>query len=147
MEQLRDEIKSIGSDWLVDESVVVNLGDGRIVEVAGVNFHWKQAKEKFLSAIDGFEPSTDAGFRIIMAHDPRLFAWLPAGRFDLMLSGHTHGGQIGTNMFGLAWSVLRPLASLIKAYFNKMDITCMFTVAIGIQAFHHVSVLLPNSVV
>jgi predicted MPP superfamily phosphohydrolase len=43
----------------------------------------------------------------LLAHDPRLFAWVPDGRFDLVLSGHTHGGQVGTDMFGVPWSVLR----------------------------------------
>ena len=36
---------------------------------------------------------SDAGVRLLLAHQPRsAFAAAPAG-FDLQLSGHTHGGQ------------------------------------------------------
>jgi predicted MPP superfamily phosphohydrolase len=32
--------------------------------------------------------------RVVLSHDPDLFAFWPADqRLDLMLSGHTHGGQ------------------------------------------------------
>jgi len=34
-------------------------------------------------------------------HNPEAARGLTSGRFDLVLSGHTHGGQVGANMFGL----------------------------------------------
>ena len=39
--------------------------------------------------------------RIVVSHDPDVFAyWPPAIRFDLMLSGHTHGGQAHLPLLG-----------------------------------------------
>jgi hypothetical protein len=38
--------------------------------------------------------------RIVLAHDPAAFALLPKGTGDLMLCGHTHGGQIQLPVLG-----------------------------------------------
>jgi len=39
--------------------------------------------------------------RIVVSHDPDVFAYWPAGiRLDLMLSGHTHGGQAHLPVLG-----------------------------------------------
>jgi predicted MPP superfamily phosphohydrolase len=38
--------------------------------------------------------------RIVLAHNPRTFEWLDGRRCDLMLSGHTHGGQIHSKKWG-----------------------------------------------
>src|SRR5262249_32468011 len=32
--------------------------------------------------------------RVLLAHTPDRYAWARARGFDLMLAGHTHGGQI-----------------------------------------------------
>ena len=48
-------------------------------------------------------------FRVWLAHDPRVGGWLEPGSCDLLLSGHSHGGQVGLNMFGLRptlWGLL-----------------------------------------
>ena len=45
----------------------------------------------FAVAFAGIEPSVP---RVVLSHDPDVFAYWPAEvRLDLMLSGHTHGGQ------------------------------------------------------
>jgi predicted MPP superfamily phosphohydrolase len=38
--------------------------------------------------------------RILLAHSPDQFDWAQAGDFDLMLAGHTHGGQIRLPLVG-----------------------------------------------
>jgi predicted MPP superfamily phosphohydrolase len=45
---------------------------------------------------DCFMKWSPAGWkRILLAHDPAEAAALRGGRYDLMLAGHTHGGQFG----------------------------------------------------
>lgn len=44
-------------------------------------------------------PATSAA-KILLAHTPDLFGWAQRRRFDLMLAGHTHGGQIRLPLIG-----------------------------------------------
>ena len=117
LETLGAEMEAIGIRWLVDASEVVQIREHRL-EIAGVNFHWKGARQALETALEGLD-SVEADHRILLAHDPRLFDWLPEGRFDLQLSGHTHGGQVGTDMFGIPWSVLRPLGVYDQGLFER----------------------------
>lgn len=108
LETLKAEMSAIGTPLLVDEAVRLTLR-GVEIELVGVAFHWSSARERLLAVLDALPPAPGVQARILMAHDPRLFRWVPEERFDLVLSGHTHGGQVGADMFGLPVSVLRPL--------------------------------------
>jgi hypothetical protein len=90
---------------LVDRAAVLSVRGIR-VELVGVDFHWRDAREHLDRALAALPPAP-ADLRVLLAHDPRLFRWVPEDRFHLVLSGHTHGGQFGTDMFGIPWSVLR----------------------------------------
>jgi hypothetical protein len=106
-DRLRRELYEIGAAMLVDEARAVDTKGVRL-EIAGVDFHWRDARRHVEEALASLAPG-GASARILLAHDPRLFAWVPEGRFDLVLSGHTHGGQAGLDMFGIGWSPLRLL--------------------------------------
>ncbi|MCB9758509.1 MAG: metallophosphoesterase [Alphaproteobacteria bacterium] len=101
LERLRAELAGVGVRMLVDESVTV-AG----LAITGVNFHWREARTRLDKALERLPPGDDA-YRVLLAHDPRLGAWVPDGRFDLVLSGHTHGGHVAGNALGLPGSVLR----------------------------------------
>ncbi len=36
----------------------------------------------------------DAGLHLLLSHSPDAVEWIPGGFYDLVLAGHTHGGQI-----------------------------------------------------
>jgi len=61
---------------------------GRTIELAGVDPRSWIAKRR--SAF----PASDADLRVLLCHFPRVLDTVPAGRFDLILAGHLHGGQI-----------------------------------------------------
>jgi uncharacterized protein len=89
------EVRRLGIAVLMNEHVVLDH-EGAVVVVAGVtdysahHFDLDQRSDP-AAAMDG-APS-DAGVRLLLAHQPRsAFAAVSAG-FDLQLSGHTHGGQ------------------------------------------------------
>jgi len=72
---------------LSDSAVEVELR-GERVELAGVDPRtWLEKRPS------GFVPS-DAGLRILLCHFPRALETVPPGRFQLLLAGHLHAGQI-----------------------------------------------------
>lgn len=91
-----------GVPMLVDESRV-----HREVEVAGLDFRWTGLAEHVAGFLAAAPPP--ARFRILLAHDPRVGRHLPEGRFDLVLSGHTHGGHVGLVGERFSWTVVRNL--------------------------------------
>jgi predicted MPP superfamily phosphohydrolase len=72
---------------LLDESDVVELR-GLRVEIAGVDPRTWLRKRR-----SGF-PEVGADLRILLCHFPRALETVPAGRWNLILSGHLHAGQI-----------------------------------------------------
>jgi uncharacterized protein len=72
---------------LSDESTVVELRGTR-VEVAGVD------PKSWLAKRPSRLAHPDASFRILLCHFPRALDRVPEDRWDLILSGHLHGGQI-----------------------------------------------------
>lgn len=89
------EVRRLGLAVLINEHVVLRH-EGAAVVVAGVtdyNAGWIEPAHHSDPAAAMTGAPTDAGVRLLLAHQPRsAFAAARAG-FDLQLSGHTHGGQ------------------------------------------------------
>ena len=77
---------------LLDNAEVVELR-GKRIELAGVDPRsWLQ---KHASAFEELGPENQrADLRILLCHFPRALDTVPAGRWDLILTGHLHAGQI-----------------------------------------------------
>lgn len=116
-EALIAELEARGIRMLVDESTSLHRPQGDI-EFAGLDFRWRNAEAACHEALAAMPPSPVA-YRVLLAHDPRYFRWIPEQRFDLMLSGHTHGGQVGTNMFGFPRSVLGAMGLWDQGFFQR----------------------------
>ncbi|HEV2590862.1 MAG TPA: metallophosphoesterase [Gaiellaceae bacterium] len=72
---------------LNDEQVEIELRGVRI-EIGGVDpLSWLSYRPS------SFTPS-DAGFRLLLCHFPRVLDFVDPGRWQLILAGHLHGGQI-----------------------------------------------------
>lgn len=54
------------------------------------------------AALEAARPSGDEpyGLRVLLAHTPDQIGWARSAGFDLMLAGHTHGGQIRLPLIG-----------------------------------------------
>lgn len=97
-------LASAGVTLLVDEAVEVDTPIGR-VQILGFDFHFKDRDQKMVE-VCARTPRPDGMLRIVLLHDPGAFKRLPEGEGDLVLSGHTHGGQVGLVSFGLPWTMV-----------------------------------------
>lgn len=82
-------LESRGVRVLRNEAITLHHSESRFT-IAGVEDLWSRRTDvdRTLTAIPADQP------RIILAHNPQTIELLGGHRCDLMLSGHTHGGQI-----------------------------------------------------
>jgi len=99
-----------GVTLLIDEARVVETPAGK-VQVLGLDFEWQDRAARMQRACEA-HPRVDGALRLVMLHDPGAFKRLPEGEADLVLSGHTHGGQVGIAHRLLALTPLWPLFRL-----------------------------------
>ena len=95
-EQVRAALREAGVVELRNAHVVVRRGDAALA-VAGVgDLQYDVIDfEAALAGVPGDAP------RVVLSHHPDVFAHWPAEqRLDLMLSGHTHGGQAHLPVLG-----------------------------------------------
>jgi predicted MPP superfamily phosphohydrolase len=71
--------------------------------VAGVDDTWTERNDLPLALADR-PPQAPV---VLLAHDPSLFPSAAAAGVDVMLSGHTHGGQIGVPLLAHRWNLAR----------------------------------------
>ena len=99
-----------GVRLLVDEAEVVETPIGP-VQLLGFDFHFQERERKMGQVLARF-PRPEGMMRIVLLHDPCAFGRMPAGEADLVLAGHTHGGQVGLVSFGLPWTFVSGLTKI-----------------------------------
>lgn len=104
------ELARVGVRLLVDEAVVVDTPVGR-VQIVGMDFRWRDRAGHALE-IATLWPRVPDALRIVLLHDPGAFVHLHDGDADLVLSGHTHGGQLGLVSLGLPWTAVSLLSKV-----------------------------------
>jgi uncharacterized protein len=97
-------LEAVGIRLLIDDAARADTLIGP-VQVIGLDWHWQDRKPK-MQAVLGRFPRVSGVPRVVLLHDPAAFALLDDGQADLVLSGHTHGGQVGFFNFGWKASVL-----------------------------------------
>lgn len=93
-----------GVQLLVDESVMVETAAGP-VQIVGLDFVWRH-REAHVQMVCEEHPREPRALRVLLLHDPGAFRHLPDGEGDLVLSGHTHGGQLGLLSLGMRHTFL-----------------------------------------
>ena len=79
-----------GGAWLVDRGLVLPEHD---LEIVGVG----------LAGMHALQPTPRTARRILLLHYPELGDRLGDPTFDLILAGHSHGGQVRLPFFGALW--------------------------------------------
>jgi predicted MPP superfamily phosphohydrolase len=104
-EVVRNALRHAGVRLLMDEAVLVDTEAGT-VQILGADFVWRD-RAAHLTGLCTRYPRVAGALRLLLLHDPSAFKHLPEGEADLVLSGHTHGGQVGLLSLGLPWTMMR----------------------------------------
>lgn len=99
-----------GVELLRDEARCVDTPAGR-VQILGADFSWRDRAAR-LEALCRAHPREPGALRLLLLHDPGAFVHVPDGEADLVLSGHTHGGQLGLLTLGLPWTLLSAVSDM-----------------------------------
>ncbi len=103
-------LASAGATLLIDQSARVQTACGP-VEVLGIDFRFRD-RAAHVEHVIARHPRHPGELRIALLHDPGAFKHVPDGAADLVLSGHTHGGQIGLLWLGIEATIVSALTSL-----------------------------------
>lgn len=105
MRQLQSYQQQMGFDLLLDEHRVIEK-DGERFSLLGIQNWGAGGFAKYGNLAATMQGSDDAGFQLLMSHDPSHWDAQVLGKtnIDLALAGHTHGSQFGVKIANWEWS-------------------------------------------
>jgi hypothetical protein len=109
-ELVKAALVELGIRLLIDESELVRTPAGP-VQLLGIDHYWRDRKRR-LAEVCARHPRIQGALRVVLLHDPGAFSRLPEGEADLVLSGHTHGGQLGLLTLGLPFTFVSAVTSI-----------------------------------
>jgi len=83
--------------WL-DEEVATTEVRGVTVHIGGISVRFREAPAQ--ATIDELAQIDDGDLRILLSHRPDAAFHVPDGGADLVVAGHTHGGQVAIPFIG-----------------------------------------------
>lgn len=89
-QELRKTLDDLGWTGVADRWHQIKIGN-HYLHLAGNELPWFGSGMTLATQPPDFSPGD---FRLLMSHSPDQFYWAKNHGFDLVLAGHTHGGQI-----------------------------------------------------
>jgi uncharacterized protein len=84
------DLEALGVNFLLNESIAIRRGEDSLY-LAGVDDAHFYRADNIEKAVKGIP---ERCVSILLSHTPEIYRQAAHAGFDLMLSGHTHGGQI-----------------------------------------------------
>lgn len=115
-EELKTSLENAGVTVFQDEAIELNYGD-ECIQLIGLNDPDFSERDSFLSEsileAKLSQINISNGFTILLSHRPEYFNIYQNNNIDLVLSGHTHGGQFRLPFLG---GVIAPGQGLFPKY-------------------------------
>lgn len=99
---------------LRSESLVLPFGSARL-NLAGVDY--QAAPLHYLEGADRLH--RPGLLNVLLSHTPRVFPVAARQGWDVTVAGHTHGGQISLELFGVPLTPLRLLSPFIRGLYRQ----------------------------
>ena len=99
IEQLDALLREEGVHPLVNEFVQVTRPDGSHIKLCGLDDPIT-GRARLTQALHNGQGNGEAPFTLLLSHDPNILSRLNGAEVDLILAGHTHGGQITLPIYG-----------------------------------------------
>ncbi len=107
------QLSKLGFEVLHNSNVVFPHADGKLLLAGVPDLHVKRFIRERESLPDvALKTSQEVDYRILLAHEPSSVFGVKSEKCDLLLSGHTHGGQIFP--FGIFVRLQQPLSAGFK---------------------------------
>lgn len=111
---------------------------GQSLEIGGIDFQLRGLgieTRSYARVVHSLGPRGPLP-RLLLIHDPRAFATIPNGCADLVLSGHTHGGQVGIQLDqDHALTVVGLCGIPDQGVFHRKDMTLFITRCVGFYGY------------
>lgn len=122
--KVRAEFEKVGFTVLENEAAFFEI-NGKTVSIIGIEDFWKKRKVDVQSVLEKIAPPENI---IALAHNPDSFDQTPAS-IALVVSGHTHGGQVIIPFYGAPFHVARE--EYARGHISKNGRNLFVTVGIG----------------
>lgn len=86
-----------GIRFLRSEAAALRFGNS-VVNVAGVDYEPSSHRKHYLRGAERL--LAPGAFNLLLSHNPDVFPSAARQGYDLVLAGHTHGGQVNIEIFG-----------------------------------------------
>jgi predicted MPP superfamily phosphohydrolase len=110
VDALQSELKSAGVRYLINGNAQIDSG----LWLIGVDDPSSYVSDVGAALQDVPEKAS----RILLGHSPDIVDQLDGASFDLMLAGHTHGGQVNLPFFDGAWMLNGPSSQYVKGLYD-----------------------------
>jgi predicted MPP superfamily phosphohydrolase len=121
--------KRLGIEFLRNEARILNV-HGASLNIAGVDYQPFEQRRNYLRNAGGAQPAPGA-VNLLLSHNPDVFPAAAAKGYDLMLAGHTHGGQITFEILSPALNPARMLTPFVRGLYRDGDASAYVTRGIG----------------
>ena len=130
-----DALRSAGFEVVEGRWTSVDV-DGVRLAIGGTSAPWGPMPDP--------SKTPEADVRLLLSHSPDSLPWAARQGVDLMLSGHTHGGQYRLPVFGPVILPSRYSRRYDKGFFRKGP--TLLYVSLGIAAQHPIRVRCPAEI-